>query len=66
MLLPQLHDELTRAAARPGTIRRASSRTVSAFTAAMLVLLLAAPAAHAGAAATTLGSVATTHAELAL
>jgi hypothetical protein len=66
MLLPQLHDELSRAAARPSTIRRASSRVVSAFTAAMVALRLAAPAAHAGGVAVTASAAAAVHTEMPL
>ncbi len=47
MLVPQLHDELTSAAARPRLVRRVSSRTARAVLAALLTLLIAAPAAQA-------------------
>jgi hypothetical protein len=47
MLLPQLHDELARVACAPHPVRRISGLTVSALTAALVALLLAAPAAQA-------------------
>lgn len=47
MLLPQLHDELARAASAPRPVRRIGGLTVSALTAALVALLLAAPAAQA-------------------
>jgi len=47
MLLPQLQDELTRVARAPHPVRRVSGLTVSALTAALVALLLAAPAAQA-------------------
>jgi len=47
MLLPALHDELARVAASPRPVRRLSGLTVSAFAAALVALLFAAPAAHA-------------------
>jgi hypothetical protein len=47
MLLPQLHDELAAAARRPHSVRRFSSRAARAFVAALLTLLVAAPAAQA-------------------
>jgi hypothetical protein len=47
MLLPQLYDELARAAARPHALKRVSGRTTRAFAAALVTLLVAAPVAHA-------------------
>lgn len=47
MLLPQLHDELARAAASPRPVRRLSGLTVGAFSAALAALLFAAPTAQA-------------------
>jgi len=47
MLLPDVHDELVRAAAAR-TRRRLGARTVSALAAALVALLFAAPAAQAG------------------
>jgi hypothetical protein len=45
-LLPQLEDELTRAAAAQPSIRRAGSRAAGALVAAVAALLLAAPTAQ--------------------
>jgi hypothetical protein len=47
MLLPQLYDELARAAARPHALRRVGGRTTRAIAAALVTLLVAAPVAHA-------------------
>ena len=47
MLLPEVHDELVRAAAAETTRRRVGARALSALTAALAALLLAAPTAHA-------------------
>jgi hypothetical protein len=47
MFLPQLHDELARAARAPRPARRLGGLTMSALTAAFVTLLLAAPAAQA-------------------
>jgi hypothetical protein len=47
MYLPQLHDELVDAAGRPPTPRRLGGRLAGAVSAAMLTLLVAAPATHA-------------------
>jgi hypothetical protein len=46
MLLPQVHQELTRAAARPRVVRRVGGRVSRAVAAALLVLLVAAPVAQ--------------------
>jgi hypothetical protein len=46
MLLPQVHEELTRAAARPRVVRRVGGRVSRAVAAALLVLLVAAPVAQ--------------------
>jgi hypothetical protein len=47
MLLPQLEQELDRAAHAPRPARRAGSRAAGALAAAVAALLLAAPVAHA-------------------
>jgi hypothetical protein len=47
MLLPDVHDELVRAAVATSARRRLGTRTLSALVAAFATLLLAAPAAHA-------------------
>jgi hypothetical protein len=47
MLLPQLHDELARAARLRPVARRARGRAVGVLLAALIALLFAAPAAHA-------------------
>jgi len=60
MLLPQLHEELTRAAAARHPVRRAGGITVGALGAAFAALLLAAPTAHARLADLAV-SIATTH-----
>jgi hypothetical protein len=59
MLLPQLHDELTRVASAAHPVLRFSGRTASALSAALIALLLAAPAAQAQ--LTELTAIATTH-----
>jgi hypothetical protein len=46
MLLPQVHEELKRAAARPRVVRRVGGRVSRAVVAALLVLLVAAPVAQ--------------------
>jgi hypothetical protein len=56
MLLAQLHDELTSAARRPRPMRRRWGRTVRAFAAALVTLLVAAPTAQAGLSATPLAT----------
>jgi hypothetical protein len=48
MLLPEVHDELVRAAGAARARRRVGARTISALAAALVALLLAAPAAQAG------------------
>ena len=48
MLLPEVHDELVRAAAAARARRRVGARTMGALAAALLALLLAAPVARAG------------------
>jgi hypothetical protein len=60
MLLAQLHDELTRAAAGPRPMRRRWGRTVRAFAAALVTLLIAAPTAQAGLAEAPLATTNTT------
>jgi hypothetical protein len=47
MLLPELHNELVRAASAPSVRRRFGARTLSALAAALATLLLVAPAAQA-------------------
>jgi hypothetical protein len=47
MLLPDVHDELVRIAAASGARKRLSTRTLSALAAALVTLLLVAPAAQA-------------------
>jgi hypothetical protein len=45
--LPELHEELVRAAARPSAGRRRAAGLAGALSAALLSLLVAAPATHA-------------------
>jgi hypothetical protein len=59
MLLAQLHDELASAARRPRPSRRRWGRTVRAFAAALVTLLIAAPTAQAGLAEAPVGTMST-------